>query len=235
MWWEMKRNVIVAVAVVCAVLLAGCGGIDPGNFGDAPAKSTDETDDPTATGATPAGATDAPTATETVTPTETATPTTTPGEEWSEPEQPNRPLQDNRDEEDGDRIRSVGVTGFGGGEDGNASFRLDVDANTSMPSVDPAEHGSVRGEPYFLVYLDASTDSDDRFTYVEGALVERSPEVRHDSDGEYVLTVPEGAFEENGADPGEHELLVLLMDEDKDYDDIYGLQRVTVQYDPGEE
>ena len=236
----MKRSVLLVVAVAVMVLLAGCGGLDPGDFGDAP---EDSTDDATATEATPAEATDAPTATETetATPTETETatptetPTPTPGEEWSEPEQPNRPLQDNRDEEEGSRIHSVEVTGFGGGEEGNASFRLDVTANTSMPSVDPAEHGSVRGEPFFLVYLNASTESDDRFTYVEGTLVERSPELRHDSEGEYTLMVPEGAFEENGADPGEHELLVLLMDRDKEWDDIYGLERVTVQYEPGEE
>lgn len=234
----MKRRVLIAVAVACMVLLAGCGGLDPGNFGDSPDDSP-EGESPTATETTPGTATEAPspTPTETATETETATatPTQTPQESWSEPQQPNRPFQDNRDEEQGERIHSIEVTGYGGGEDGSASFHLDVTANTSMPSVDPAEHGSVRGEPFFLVYLNASTETEGRFTYVEGALVERSPELSHDSDGQYTLTVPQGAFEENGADPGEHELLVLLMDEDKDWDDIYGLQRVTVQYQPNEE
>lgn len=231
----MKRRALVTVAVVCAVLLAGCGGLDPGNFGDASDDPTD-TDDPTTTETTPATATEAPTATstETVTPTETSTPTATPRESWSEPQQPNRPLQDNRDEENGTRITSIEVTGSGGSDDGSASFRLDVTANTSMPSVDPPEYGTVRGEPFFLVYLDASTDSDDRFTYVEGDLVERSPELSHEEEGEYTLTVPQEAFEHYDAGAGEHELLVLLMDEDKDWDDIYGLQRISVEYQPDE-
>lgn len=230
----MKRSALIAVSVVCMVLLAGCGGLDPGNFGDSP-------EDPTATGTpaetTPATATEAPTATETptATPTETATstPTATQRESWSEPEQPNTPFQDNRDEENGTRIKSIEVTGSGG-EGGNASFTLEVTANTSMPAVDPPEHGTPRGEPFFLVYLNASSEEDGRFTYVEGDLVERSPELSHEEEGEFTLTVPQEAFEHYDTEPGEHELLVLLMDEDKEWDDIYGLQRITVEYQPEE-
>ena len=229
----MKRAALITVGVVCLVLLGGCV---------APFGGGDETDDPTATDtATPtetatSTATQTPTETATASPTATATatPTATPQESWSEPEQPNTPLQNNMDEEEGERIQSIDVTGYGGGDDGSASFQLDVTANTSMPDVDPPEHGTVRGEPFFLVYLDATTENDSRFTYVEGALVERSPELSHESSGEYTLTVPQGAFEENGAEPGEHELLVLLMDQDKDWDDIYGMQTVTVEYQPDE-
>lgn len=229
----MKRGALIAVSVVGLILLGGCIGplVD-----DAPDDSTDGDADPANGTATPATATEAPspTATPTETPTATATetPTQTPEESWSEPQQPNRPLQDNRGDENGERIEDVAVTGSGGGADGSASFRLDVTANTSMPSVDPAEHGTVRGEPFFLVYMDAETSSDDRFTYVEGDLVERSPELSHESEGEYTLTVPQGAFEHYDVEAGEHELLILLMDRDKDWDDIYGLERVTVEYQP---
>lgn len=221
----MKRKSLITVTVVCLVVLSGCVGLNPLSSDEASDNST-SSDGPTAT------ETPTETATDTATPTATSTPTATPRESWSEPQQPNRPLQDNRGEEQGDRIKSIEVTGSGGGDQGSASFRLDVTANTSMPSVDPAEHGSVRGEPFFLVYLNASTENDSRFMYVEGDLVERSPELSHDSEGEYTLTVPQEAFEHYDAEPGEHELLVLLMDQDKDWDDIYGLQRVTVQYQP---
>lgn len=229
----MKQKSLITIAVASMVLLAGCGGLDPGNFGDSPDDSTDG-EATTATETASATATEAPSPTATPTVTETATPSATPKESWSEPEQPNKPLQNNTGENSEPRIKSVEVTGSGGGTQGSASFTLDVTANTSMPSVDPAEHGSVRGEPFFLVYLNASTEEDDRFVYVEGALVERSPELSHDSEGEYTLTVPQEAFEHYDAEPGEHELLILLMDQDKDWDDIYGLERVTIKYQPEE-
>lgn len=231
----MKRGALIAVSVVGLILLGGCVGP---LADDAPDESTNADANPANGTTTPATATEVSSPTETATATataaatETATETATPEASWSEPEQPNRPLQDNREDENGSRIHDVEVIGSGGGEDGNASFRIDVTANTSMPAVDPPEYGTPRGEPYFLVYLDAETDSDDRFTYVEGDLVERSPELSHESEGEYTLTVPQEALEHYGAEPGEHELLILLMDEDKDWDDIYGLQRITVEYQP---
>ena len=230
----MKRGALIAVSVVGLVLLGGCVG--PLSAEDAPDESTNADAAPANGTETPATATEAPSPTATPTPTATATETATPTpeESWSEPQQPNRPLQDNRDEENGTRIHDVEVTGSRGGADGSASFRIDVTANTSMPSVDPPEYGTVRGEPFFLVYLDAETDSDDRFTYVEGDLVERSPELSQDSEGEYTLTVSQEAFEHYDAEPGEHELLILLMDEDKDWDDIYGKTTVTVEYEPAE-
>lgn len=229
----MKRGAMIAVSVACLVLVSGCVGLNPLASDEAPDNSTNPDATPE-NATTPATATDAPTATATptATPTATATATATPRESWSEPEQPNRPLQNNMDEENGSRIHAIEVTGSGGDEGGNASFQLDVTANTSMPAVDPPEHGTPRGEPYFLVYRNATLENDSRFTYVEGALVERSPELSHEAEGEFTLTVPQEAFEETGAEAGEQELLVMLMDEDKEWDDIYGMQNVTVEYQP---
>ena len=225
----MKRGALITVGVACLILLGGCVG-PLGTDGTPDEATNGGTEGPTETPSETATETPTPTPT----PTATATPTATPEPSWSEPQQPNRPLQNNMDEEEGERIHSIEVTGSGGGDEGHASFRLDVTANTSMPDVDPAEHGTVRGEPFFLVYLDATTENDSRFTYVEGSLVERSPELSHRESGEFTLSVPQGAFEENGAEAGEHELLVLLMDRDKDWDDIYGMQTVTIEYQPEE-
>ncbi len=115
---------------------------------------------------------------------------------------------------------------------GYSDFNLKINADTLMDDVDPAEHGTVRGEPYFLVYADGSLDNQSRFSYTNGTLIERK-QVSHDENGEFVIDVRPGGLEEAGAD-GEVTLLVLLMDEDKDWDDIYGVSRVTVKYSPEE-
>jgi hypothetical protein len=86
-----------------------------------------------------------------------------------------------------------------------------------MPSVDPASHGTVGGEPYFLVYA-------------EGKLVERSKRILPKTDGTYTLEIRPGGLEEFGT--GEVRLTVKLMDLDSEYDDVYGVRNVTVTYSP---
>lgn len=230
----MERNGILAIGVVCLVLLAGCSGAGPSGNQNATTSiesTTAGTTAATTTADTTTGS-DATTtdATETTTQTTTATTTTTPT--WTEPSVPNKPLQ-NKMEESGNRIDSVTVAGDGFTE-GTSTVSLTVAANTSMPRVDPAEHGTVRGEPYLLAYVNTSFTNGTRFSTVNGTLIERSAQLHQESNGEYTLTLHREALESTDVDSGTVEVLVLLMDRDSMWDDIYGFDRVTVEYVPDE-
>jgi|GEM_PF-992136 len=263
----MDRTTLVAAALACLVLSAGCtslssGGTDTAS-GDAgtptettagatptesaaesttagSANSTTATATPT-TDETPTAtvtATATPTATATVTPTDTptATATATPTDEWSLPEHPNKPLENKlQNESVTNRVKDVAVTGGTESGDGYTGVEVSVTANTSMPHIDPPEHGTVAGEPFFIVYVDSPlvNESDSRFSRVDGPPIQRKS-VTFEGNGTFTLDVPQAALESAGTDPGEAELMVVLFDEDKAYDDIYGVGRVNFTYAGGE-
>ena len=131
-------------------------------------------------------------------------------------------------EENRSRMKSVEVSKTDGG------FDVTVTADTRMEDIDPANHGTVRGEPYFLVYVDATLDNKSRFSYVNGTLAERSREVSQSENGEYTLNVDSEALEEANAGQGEVQVVVLMMDKDSEWDDIYGVRKLTVENSSGE-
>lgn len=254
----MKRRPLIAVGLVFAVVLAGCAGFGPSGSDTttesttmAPADTTTATTTTTTTATTTTAAADTTTdtqATSTTTAetsaseqtstteqtgtTATTTATTTTAS-WSKPKSPNKPLQDKRNESSGgDRIQGVTVvqkTQASGG--GYSDFDLRAGANTSMARVDPADHGTVRGEPYFVVYAHASFEDGGRFTYLSGDLLARSS-VEQNANGSYTVEIDPQALEYAGVEKGKVELTVILLDEDSEWDDIYGVEKVTVEYSP---
>ncbi|MBZ6495577.1 hypothetical protein [Natrinema longum] len=138
--------------------------------------------------------------------------------EWSPPEEPNRPIEDERE----DRIESVEFVDKepAASGDGYSNFNLEVVANTSMEDVDPPEHGDVEGEPYFFVKINED----------EQKLIERTDEVRMEENGTFHIDVRPAGIEEFGA--GSLAVEVFLMDEDKDWDDIYDSVGRDIQYNP---
>jgi hypothetical protein len=239
----MKRTTITLLLVLCLVV-AGCSSLTGSDDGAASTTSTIE--NPTASTTSTAAAsttegnaetTDSAEETTTTSQSTTATTTqatTTTESSWSEPQSPNTPLQNKMESEDGGNwIESVSVVNTKSANGGYANFDLQVKANTDMHHVDPAEHGTVNGEPFFLVYVDGSLDNGSRFTRTDGTLIERS-DVSRDENGEFTIDIRPGGLEEAGAEDGEVKLMVLLMDKDKDWDDIYGVATVTVNYSSGE-
>lgn len=188
----MTTRHLSAAALALAVLLAGCSGVAlPG--GEEPT--------PTAT------ATSTPTATPTASPTPTATPP------WESPQPPNTPTEV-KDEE---RISDVEFVDRERSGDGYSAFDLRVTADTTMENVDPPDHGSPEGEPYFLVFVD-------------GKLVTRTKFVVQETEGEFDVDVKEAALEEFEA--GTLDVQVVLMDEDSQRDDRYGTWSGTIEYEP---
>jgi len=255
----VKRNALLSLCVVGVVLLAGCSGFgaSPGSDGTATGgdvttgtPTATETAAATATGTATgtATATGTGTGTATATATDTATATETPAEpttqpttetadQWELPEYPNGPLENKLVTGASNRIESVtAVDGSDSGDGADSGVTISVTANTSMPDIDPAEHGTVAGEPFFVVYVDSqlvNKSRGPRFYEVDGPPLQRES-VTFEANGTFELTVPQAALEARGSDPGEIELLVLLFDEDKAWDDIYGIGRVNATYAPGE-
>jgi hypothetical protein len=213
----------LSLVLVVAVLSAGCIGAS------GPITDTDATPTPTPgtqpdsmdTGTSTPEPTPTPEPTLTsateVTPTPTAepTPTATPG--WSEPQPPNEP-EAKYDDTNRTRIFDVRVVNEEESANGSgySDFDLEVDANTSMENVDPASHGSVEGEPYFLVY--ASDELIYRSDYVEFR------------NGTFTLEVHPGALDQ--FEEGSLKLVVFLMDRDSTYDDEYDYETVRIEYSP---
>lgn len=143
--------------------------------------------------------------------------------EWSPPEEPNRPLE--RKDDGADRIKDIEFvdTESASDREGYSNFNLEVVANTSMESVDPAEHGDVVGEPYFFVKINEGSDNQ--------KIVERTGEIEMTENGTFHIPVrPDGL-----AEFGEHEQLtveVFLLDEDKDWDDVYDAGSETIHFNP---
>lgn len=188
----MTDRFVPAAALALAVLLAGCGGVALPGGGETPTATS--------------------TATSSSTTTPMASPTATPT--WEEPQPPNTPTEV-KDEEG--RISRVEFVNRERSGDGYSSFDLTVYANTAMESVDPPDHGSPEGEPYFLVY-------------VNGKLVTRTKIVVQETNGEFDVGVKEAALEEFEA--GTLDVQVLLMDEDSQRDDRYGTWSGTIEYVP---
>jgi hypothetical protein len=215
----MERKSL-AISVACLVVLAGCAG----GLGAIEGESNPTSSSPATATSTP---TAAPTATATPTPTPAPTPTPEP---WTAPEQPNTPLENKLSQ--GNRIDSVEVTpGGDSGADANVAFTLHVTANTSMPDIDPAKYGTVKGEPFFLVYANGTIDDSSGKVDVGGTLLERSERLPHREDGSFTLSVKEGALEAANVEGGEVEITVLLMDKDSEWDDIHGMEQLTVTYE----
>lgn len=213
----MKRG-LPTIGIICLVVLAGCAGGGLPGGGDEPTPT--ETATPTPTPAPTE------TATPTPAPTETATPTPS-VDSWSEPPQPNLPLENKMAERN--RIKSVDVVDRGSA-DGPAAFTLEITANTSMPDIDPAKYGTVVGEPFVLVYVNTSVPDESGKFEPEGTLIERSELLEQEENGTFTLPVRKGGLEEAGVDDGDVEITVLLMDEDSDWDDVYGKTELTVEY-----
>ncbi len=246
----MKRTSITLLLVVC-LLVAGCSSLGGNSAsttsktsvsqtstkmtdstsastgssdGDGSSTSTSETTQATTT----AGTTTATTSTTTMTQS-----TTTSVDSWTAPKQPNTPLQNKMEEDDGqNRISDISIIHKEEASDGGYSnFDVALTANTQMGHVDPASHGTVKGEPYFLVYADGSLDNGSRFSYTNGTLIERTPIMGQKKDGDFAIQIHPEALNQAGAD-GKVKLMVLLMDRDSDWDDIYGVAWVTVDYSP---
>ncbi|WP_458188151.1 hypothetical protein [Haladaptatus sp. NG-WS-4] len=233
----MTRTTISLVLVVCLVL-SGCASLG-GDTGNTSGKATTTTQTTVTTSAggtttadtTTADTTTADTTTADTTTTGTTTATTSTEEAWSEPKSPNTPLQNKIESDDGRRIESVTVVDETEASDGGYSdFDLQVTADTQMENIDPADHGDVVGEPYFLVYVGGSLDNGSRFTDTNGTLIERSDYVTQKTNGEYTVTVHPDGLEKANVKDGEIELTVLLMDKDSDWDDIYAVKTITIEY-----
>lgn len=189
-----RRPVVAALAL--AVLLAGCGAVDLSGIGASPSTTADTAPSPT--------------------PTATATATPSPTESWIPPEPPNRPTEV---VDESGRITRVEVVNGVRSDDGSGyeNFDLLVHADTRMPDVDPPEHGTVEGEPYFLVA-------------VEGDLVARTRLVITE-EGTFEIEIHPGSLEPY--ESGTLEVTVSLMDRDTERDDRYGVWTGTVEYDAG--
>ena len=238
----MKRRSLITVGIVVAVVLAGCSGSGlPGSSSTTeksttlkPVESTQSTTAETTT--TTAKTTETTTAADTTTAAGTTasaeTNATTTAESWSEPTPPNKPLQDKRNGSD-DRIKNVTIVKKNqSGDGGYSDFDVKVTADTRMANVDPADHGTVRGEPYFVVYVHNSLEDGGRFKYISGDLIARSS-VSQDQNGEYTIEIEPEALEQAGVKKGKVKLMVMLMDKDSEWDDIYGVANATVKYSPG--
>lgn len=237
----MDRRVLAAVALAAMLLLAGCSSYLSDSAGEpadeslstvSPANGAAGT--PTST-APPAGDTE-PTPTDAGadgTPTDGESATAT-EEEWSPPPEPNKALEHKLNGSQGNRIEALEHADDGPGN-ATGDVTLAVTANTSMSSVDPADMGTVRGEPFFLVYVDGSLHpggewAGSSFYRVEGTRAVHTDQVAQRENGTFDLTVPAGAFEAAEAE-GNVTMMVLLMDRDKQWDDVYGVANVTVDYE----
>ncbi|SIR10130.1 hypothetical protein SAMN05421858_1423 [Haladaptatus litoreus] len=205
----MNRHRSTVLVLILAIMLAGCSGIGGSNDTTTTTTTDAPTSDITETTATDSSTTSAET---TITTTSTTTTTTT-VEEWEPPEAPHTPIDDKIG--DDNHIKSVTLTNKVQAKNGNGvtSFDVDVTADTNLTGVDPEP--LVDGDPYFLVRVD-------------GERVGRtSVRFQHD-EGTYSVDIDERAFEQ--FDSGTLEIEVLMLDQDKQTDDLYGRWTGTVEY-----
>lgn len=234
----MNRRALIVLAVVGLVMFAGCASLISSREEGGTTTTVETTTQAAETTAETTETTteDAETTTEdTETTTEDTeeTTTTTTSESWSSPEETNKPLQKKYRDESEERIKSIEVGGEGSSEEGYSSVDVTVTANTAMPNVDPEDHGDVEGEPFIIIFINGhlATSDDTEFATPRGVRVARTPELDYDENGEFTLTVPKEAFEAAGVESGEDaELMVMLMDRDEEWDDIYGIEFVNVTY-----
>ncbi|WP_458187144.1 hypothetical protein [Haladaptatus sp. NG-WS-4] len=214
----MNRQRSTSLVLVLVVVLAGCSGIGGSDTTTTTTKTTTTTSEVSTSASTETTTTDTTTATSTettTTDTTTATSTettTTTAESWSPPKAPNKPIDDKREP---GRIKSVTFTNKVEAKSGNGytNFDVEVVANTSMPGVDPEP--LVDGDPYFLVRIN-------------GQRVARAGVRFQHDEGTYSVEIDEGAFQQ--FDSGTLQVEVLLLDKDKQTDDLYGKWTGTIQY-----
>ncbi|NUB89638.1 hypothetical protein HT576_01135 [Haloterrigena sp. SYSU A121-1] len=220
----MQFRTLAVVAIALLVALSGCAALD----GVTTDESPNETDADNGTDIASENGNAQDSDQNTQDNDQTGTDVTDPADEddtataeWRPPEEPNRPLENKRE----DRIEDVSVVDTEPAEDGDgySNFNLEVVANTSMENVDPPEHGDVIGEPYFFVKINEGPDN--------RKIVERTGEVRMEENGTFHIDVRPAGLEEFGE--GSLTVEVFLMDEDKDWDDIYDATATEVEFDPG--
>ena len=217
----MRFRTLTVVAVALLVTLSGCGALEGATTNDSPTENETSVEIEDA---------DADEQDETQNDSDTETPPTdteetdetddTADAEWTPPEEPNRPLEDKREDRI-ERVEFVDTVPAADGE-GYSNFNLEVVANTSMESVDPPEHGDVVGEPYFFVKINEGPGN--------RKIVERTEQVRMEENGTFHIDVRPAGIEEFGEGPLTVE--VFLMDEDKDWDDIYDAVGTDIHFNP---
>ncbi|WP_435153884.1 hypothetical protein [Haladaptatus sp. DFWS20] len=204
----MNRHRSTVIVLVLAIMLAGCSGIGGSD------NPTTTTDAPTSTSTQMSStSTSSSTSTDSTTTTSTTTTTTTTVEEWQPPKGPNTPIDDKIG--DNNRIKRVTLTNKVQAKNGNgvSNFDVEIVANTSLPGVDPEP--LVDGDPYFLVRIN-------------GERVARGGVRFQHDEGTYTVDIDKGAFQQ--FDSGTLEVEVLMLDKDKETDDMYGRWTGTVQY-----
>ncbi|RRJ32341.1 hypothetical protein [Halocatena pleomorpha] len=135
----------------------------------------------------------------------------TPGGSWTPPETPHKPTEDKRD----GRINDVDIINKKASGGGYSNFDLQVGANTWMKDVDPEPE--VDGDPYFAVEIN-------------GTLVARTDLVPFRKQGSFKVPVDQGALQQFA--PGTLKIRILLLDIDKQTDDLYGEWTDTIKYQP---
>lgn len=205
---DVNLHRTTTIALVFAVLLAGCSGIG----GQTESPTSTQTTDPTSSSTTPpTSSTTAQTSATTSTNTQTSTKDTgTTTEIWVQPKPPKTPFQVKNE----DRIKSVKFVDKAEAKSGNgySNFNLEVRANTLMTGVDPDSDG----EPYFVVKIN-------------GKIVTRkSVQWDQKEDGTYKLKVLKGALKR--FDSGPLKVKVLLLEEDKKRADMYSDWQDTIEY-----
>ncbi len=203
----MNRHRSAVIVLVLAVALAGCSGI---GGSDNTSTTTTTTSAPTQTSSTTTSSSTGPT---TTTATTTTTTTTTTVEKWEPPQAPNTPIDDKIGNDN--RIKSVTFTNKEQAKSGNgvSNFDVEVVANTSLPNVDPEP--LVDGDPYFLVKIN-------------GERVGRTGVRFQHDEGTYTVEIDKRAFEQ--FDSGTLNVEVLMLDKDKQTDDMYGKWTGTIKY-----
>lgn len=200
----MSRQRVITVALVVAVLLAGCSGFVDSNE---PATGTTTTAATSTDVSTPTGTT---TADSSTTGSSTTAAQTT--EMWVRPSPPKTPLQKKLS----DRIESVRIvdeTKANGG--GYSDFDVEVTADTRFPDVDPNSDG----EPYFMVKVND--------TWV----TRQDVQWEQKANGTYTLEVLPDALDQ--FDSGTLTVTVMLLEEDTQYADLYDKWEGTVEYRSG--
>lgn len=236
----MDRRPLLVLAVACLVLFAGCASLISSRESDT-TPTVETTQGTTQEETTKQAETTTKDTDETTTDdsgdstTTTTTTATTTDESWSQPKDVNKPLQIKYEDESENHIKSLAVDGEGSSAEGYSSVDVTVTGNTSMPKVDPDDHGDIEGEPFIVIYINGHlvTSEDSNFATPRGVLVSRTPELQYNENGEFTVSVPKDAFEAAGVEKGEEvDLMVMLMDRDEEWDDIYGKQFVKVKYNP---
>jgi hypothetical protein len=202
----MNRYRSTVLVLALAIMLAGCNGI-----GGSDATTTMETTT-SASPSTSSTSTTATTTSATTTTTATTTAGTTTAQSWSPPKAPNAPIDNKREP---GRIKKVTFTNKVEVKSGNgySDFDVEVVANTSMPGVDPEP--LVDGDPYFLVRIN-------------GERVARAGVRFQHDEGTHGIEMEKAALRQFNS--GTLNVEVLLLDRDKQTDDMYGKWTGTIQY-----